>query len=193
MTKWAALRNAGCTNHDVLTAANTLRDLATSKAAMIVDGDWDTAALQQQMGSNLGTFVPPYSDGKIHGVVQYPGEGLSVMNDSRHKAEAIDFVKFLLTAQAMKIIAAQGLIPNVKGYRTSNPVANAMLDFAAKRGLTPYPMLDNVVQPEVVTTGAKELTAAFSGTTSIKAALKNMQQTLAGLPASRKGPTYSGG
>jgi ABC-type glycerol-3-phosphate transport system substrate-binding protein len=191
--KWAALRQSGCTNHDVLTASNTLSALAKGKAAMIVDGDWDLATLEQEMGSNLGVFVPPFSDRPIHGIVQYPGEGLSVMSYSRHKPEAVAFVKFLLTARANKIIAHAGLIPNVKGFRTSDPVSNALLDFAAKRHYTPYPMLDNVVQPEVVTTGAKELTAAFAGDISVESALKEMQSTLTGLPRSRRGPTYSGG
>lgn len=193
VNQWAALRKNGCTNSDVLTASNTLRALATGKAAMIVDGDWDLASLEQQMKSNLGVFVPPFSTRPIHGVVQYPGEGLSVMSYSKHKAEAIAFVKFLLTAPANKIIAGEGLIPNVKGFRTSDPMSNQLLAFAAKRGYKPYPMLDNVVQPEVVTTGAKELTAAFAGDTSVQNALKNMQATLQNLPANRRGSTYSGG
>lgn len=191
--KWVALRQSGCTNKDVLTQGNTLTALAKGKAAMIVDGDWDLATLEQQMGKNLGVFVPPFSDRPIHGVVQYPGEGYSVMNYSAHKTEAIAFVKFLLTAQANRIIARDGLIPNIKGFRTTNAVSNKLLDFASKDGYTPYPMLDNVVQPEVVTAGAKELTAAFGGDISVQKALKNMQATLEGLPASRRGRTYTGG
>ncbi len=38
-----------------------------------------------------------------------------------------------------------------------------MLDLAAKQGLTPYPMLDNVIQPEVVDVASKQLVAAFGG------------------------------
>jgi raffinose/stachyose/melibiose transport system substrate-binding protein len=191
--KWGALRQSGCTNKDVLTQANTLTALAKGKAAMIVDGDWDLATLEQQMGKNLGVFVPPFSNRPIHGVVQYPGEGPSVMSYSTHKTEAIDFVKFLLTAQANKIIASEGLIPNVKGFRATDPVSNELLDFVSKSGYTPYPMLDNVVQPEVVTIGAKELTAAFAGDVTVATALKEMQSTLNNLPASRRGRTYSGG
>jgi len=193
VSKWAALRRSGCTNKDVLTQSNTLTALAKGKAAMIVDGDWDLATLEQQMKSNLGVFVPPFSNHPIRGIVQYPGEGFSVMNYSKHKTEAIAFVKFLLTAQANKIISKDGLIPNIKGFQTADRVSNELLSFAAKKGYTPYPMLDNVVQPEVVTTGAKELTAAFAGDVSIQNALKTMKSTLDGLPANRRGKTYSGG
>lgn len=193
VNKWVALRKNGCTNSDVLTASNTLKALADGKAAMIVDGDWDLATLEQQMKSNLGVFAPPFSNRPIHGIVQYPGEGLAVMSYSKHRTQAIDFVKFLLTAKANKIIASEGLIPNVKGFGTSDPVSNQLLAFAAKRRYTAYPMLDNVVQPEVVTAGAKELTAAFAGDVSVETALKNMQAALQNLPANRRGRTYSGG
>jgi raffinose/stachyose/melibiose transport system substrate-binding protein len=67
-----------------------------------------------------------------------------------------------------------------------------MLAFVSKQGLTPYPMLDNVVQPEVVTTGMKQLDAALGGDISSLAALKSLKATLDQLPASRKGPIYSG-
>jgi raffinose/stachyose/melibiose transport system substrate-binding protein len=65
-----------------------------------------------------------------------------------------------------------------------------MLDFAAKQGLTPYPMLDNVIQPEVATTGQKQLDAAFGGEISVNAALKSLKATLDQLPADRKGSVY---
>jgi hypothetical protein len=98
----------------------------------------------------------------------------------------------MMTPQAAKIISAAGLIPDIKGFRTTNAVANQMLDFAAKQGYRPYPMLDNVIQPEVVTTAQKQLVAAFGGNISVEAALKSMKSTLDGLPASRKGSRYSG-
>ena len=192
MTKWVSLPKSGCTNKDVLTKTNILGAFVKGQAAMIVDGNWDTATLQAGLGKNLGAFVPPYADGKQRGVVQYPGDGFSVMKYSKHQAEAVKFLKFMMTAQAARIISAAGLIPDIKGFRTSNPVANQMLDFAAKKGYQPYPMLDNVIQPEVVTTAQKQLVAAFGGNISVTAALKSMQSTLDGLPASRKGSRYSG-
>jgi ABC-type glycerol-3-phosphate transport system substrate-binding protein len=190
LTKWAALRTKGCTNPDVLTKSGILDTFASGKAAMIVDGNWDTATLQKGLGKNLAPFAPPYSDGKQHGVIQYPGDGFSVMKASKHSKEAVEFLKFMMTPQASKIIGAAGLIPDVKGATTDNPVANQMLDLAAKGGLEPYPMLDNVIQSEVVDVASKQLVAAFGGTTSPTKALASMQAALKGLPADRKGSTY---
>jgi raffinose/stachyose/melibiose transport system substrate-binding protein len=192
MNKWVALPKSGCTNKDVLTKTNILGAFVKGQAAMIVDGNWDTATLQKGLGKSLGAFVPPYADGKQHGVVQYPGDGFSVMKYSKHQSEAVKFLKFMMTAQAAKIISAAGLIPDIKGFRTTNPVANQMLDFAGKQGYVAYPMLDNVIQPEVVTTAQKQLVAAFGGNISVTAALKSMKSTLDGLPSSRKGSRYSG-
>ena len=125
-------------------------------------------------------------------VVQYAGDGYSVMNYSKHQAEAVQFLKFVMSGPAQKIIAAAGLIPNVKGYGTPSPIQNEMLAFASKKGYEPYPMLDNVVQGEVVTAGSKQLDAAFGGDISPLAAAKSLKSALDALPASRRGPVYSG-
>jgi raffinose/stachyose/melibiose transport system substrate-binding protein len=190
MDKWAALKSKGCTNPDVLTKSNILGYFSSGKAAMIVDGNWDTATLQKGLGKNLAAFVPPYSNGDQKGVVQYPGDGFSVSSYSKHPKEAVAFLKFLTTPTAAKIISNAGLIPAIKGYKTNNPLSNQMLDFAAKQGFTPYPMLDNVIQPEVVTAASKTLVAAFGGTSSVNSALGSMKSALDQLPSSRKGPSY---
>lgn len=190
---WAELRSSGCTNSDVLTGSGILTKLAKGKAAMVIDGTWDTGTLQQQMGSNLGAFVPPYSKTKIHAVVDYPGQGYSVMKESSHQAEAIEFIRFMLTKQAADIVGNAGLVPDIKGYATTNPITNYLLDLVAKQRYHVYPMLDSVVQPEIVTAGQKELVAAFAGNISVASALKNLQDTLSSLPANRRGSVFTGG
>jgi len=193
VSKWAALPKKGCTNSDVLTKTNILGAFMKGQAAMIIDGNWDAATLQKAMGHNVAAFVPPFSDKLQQAVVQYSGDGFSLLKDSKHQAEGAAFLKFLLTPTASKIIAAAGLIPDIKGSRSLSWLTNSMLDFAAKQHMTPYPMLDNVTQGEVVTTGSKTLDDALGGNISALSALKSMKSTLDSLPASRKGPVYSGG
>ena len=193
VTKWAAMVKNGCTNKDVLTKTNILGAFTSGKAAMISDGNWDAATFQKAMGAKVAPFVLPFSTKPQNGVIQYAGDGFSVMKYSKHPTEAAQFLKFLWSAAGQKIVATSGLIPDVKGYGTTNPLSNQMLNFAAKQGMTPYAMLDNVIQPEVVTTGSKQLDAAFGGDISVSTALNSLKQTLDQLPASRKGPVYSGG
>jgi len=65
-----------------------------------------------------------------------------------------------------------------------------MLDFAAKQGFTRYPMIDNVLQGEVVDVGSQVLDAALAGQTTVEAALQKMQDAFNALPADRRSSTY---
>jgi len=95
-----------------------------------------------------------------------------------------------LTPQAAAIIKAAGLIPDTKGATAANPLDNEMLAFA-KGGDTPYPMIDNVTQGDVVTTGQNQLDAALGGDSSALSALKSMQETLETLPSNQRGSSYA--
>jgi raffinose/stachyose/melibiose transport system substrate-binding protein len=191
MTKWASLPTKGCTNKDVLTKTNIVGAFTKGQAAMISDGSWDAPTYQQAMGKNVAPFPLPFTD-RGKGVTQYSGDGFSVMNYSKHQTEAVQFLKFVMSGAGQRIIGAAGLIPDIKGYGTKSPIQNQMLAFAARQGYTAYPMLDNVVQGEVVTAGSKQLDAAFGGDITPMAALKSLKAALDALPASRKGPIYSG-
>ena len=94
-----------------------------------------------------------------------------------------------MTPAAQRIIAAAGLIPDIQGFSATNPLANQMLAFA-KSGKVAYPMIDNVIQGDVVTTGTKQLDAALGSNISAEAALKSMKQTHDSLPANQRGPVY---
>ncbi len=85
----------------------------------------------------------------------------------------------MTTTQAGDIINQAGLIPAIKGMTTTNPVNQQMLDFATKGGMTVYPMIDNVIQSEVVNVGNKELPSVLNGTISPQSALQAMQNALA--------------
>ena len=190
VSNWASLPKKGCTNSDVLTKTNILGAFMKGQAAMIIDGNWDTATLQQGLGSKVAPMVPPFSSKPQKGVVQYAGDGYAVSKASKHPKEAVAFLRFLMSPQAEKIIVAAGLIPDIKGYTSSNPLSNQMLAFAAKQGMTPYPMIDNVIQGDVVSTGQKQLDAALGGDISALTALKSMKATLDSLPANQRSNVY---
>jgi raffinose/stachyose/melibiose transport system substrate-binding protein len=190
LTNWAKLQGSGCTNQDVLTKTDNLGDFEKGRAAMIIDGTWDTQKFTDAMGDNVAAFVPPFSDSPMQGVVQYAGDGLSMMSYSQHQTEAAAFLDFMTTDQAAQLIDQAGLIPAIQGSSTSNPVNQQMLDFALTGGMTPYPMLDNVVQSAVVDVGNKLLPSTLAGQTSPQDALGKLQQALEALPAEQRGNTY---
>jgi raffinose/stachyose/melibiose transport system substrate-binding protein len=190
LAQWSKLKSSGCTNSDVLTNTNNLGQFETGKAAMMVDGTWDTQKFTQALGAKVAAFVPPFSAAPIKGVVDFAGDGISEMTYAKHSAEATEFLDFMTTSQAASIINAAGLIPAIEGTTTSNPVNQEMLNFVSQDHLTVYPMLDNVVQPNVVSTGSKFLPSVLNGSISAKQALQNLQTTLTQLPASNRGPSY---
>lgn len=192
LANWAKLKSLGCTNPDVLTKTNNIQDFETGKAAMLMDGTWDTLQYTKTMGTNVAAFVPPFSVKPIKGVVQFPGDGISAMSYSAHKADDMKFLTFMTTAKAAQIINAAGLIPDISGTTTSNPVNQQMLNFVTKQHMAVYPMLDNVTQVNVVNTGSTELPTVLDGQTTASAALSKMSQTLNELPASQRGSQYAG-
>ena len=115
---------------------------------MMIDGTWDTQKFTSALGTKVAAFVPPFSNTPIKGVVDFAGDGLSMTTYAKHPTQALQFLTFMTTPQAAKIINAAGLIPAIKGTSTSNPVNQQMLNFVSQDHLTAYPMLDNVVQPE---------------------------------------------
>jgi raffinose/stachyose/melibiose transport system substrate-binding protein len=191
LTKWASLKTQGYTNSDVLTNTDSVAQFEAGKAAMTLEGSWDFKEFHDKMGDKVGVFVPPFTDTQAKGVVEFPGDGFGVTSYSQHKAEAAAFLAWLVTPEAQKIIADGGLIPVVAGTPASEPLANAMLDFAGKQGYTRYPMIDNVIQPEVQDVATKVLNAILAGTMSPQDAAKAMANALSQLPADRRGDTYT--
>ncbi len=190
LTKWAALKTKGCTNDDVLANNASVSQFESGKAAMTLEGSWGFSEFQAKLGAAVGVFVPPFNDTQAKGVVEFPGNGFGVTSYSQHKQEAANFLAWMATPAAQKIIADGGLIPTVAGAAPTNSLALAMLDFAANQGFTRYPMIDNVMQPEVTDVATKLLDAVLAGTTTPKDAAQKIQDALMALPADRRGDTY---
>ncbi len=190
LTNWQNLYKNGYTNANVVTAINSLTAFGKGQAAMMIKGNWDLATLEQELGSNLGVFVPPYSNVPQKGVVQFPGDGFAMTSYSTHKAAAAEFLNFLTTNQAGQIVAKAGLIPDVKGVSTSDPLSQTMLAFSNSQGLVQYPMLDNIVQPNIVTAASTVLPALLAGQMSPTQAAQKLQQAWQSLPAAQRGSTF---
>ncbi|MEO8463526.1 MAG: extracellular solute-binding protein [Chloroflexota bacterium] len=191
LTKWAALKTNGCTNSDVLTNTDSVAQFEADKAAFTLEGSWDYQEFLDKMGDKVGVALPPFNDTAQKGVVEFPGNGFGITSYSTHKADAAAFLAWMVTPEAQQIIADGGLIPVVAGVAATNPLANEMLDFAGTKGYTRYPMIDNVMQPEVLDVATRVLNAILAGTMSPADATKAMADALNQLPADRRGDTYT--
>jgi len=184
--KWVSLYTEGCTNSDVLTNQDSVAQFENGEAAMTMEGTWLIAELQEKMGDKVQVFVPPFSETPIQGIVEYGGDGFGLTTYSQHQAQAAAFLAYIASDEGQQIIADSGIIPTKEGFTSDQRMAQDLLAYATDEGFTRYPMIDNVIQPEVSDVGTKVLNAAFGGSQSVADALKSMAQTLEGLPADSK-------
>ena len=191
VSNWHELFVKGCVNSDALTDTNNVGQFVSGKAAMVTgDGSWDVGQYTQQMGTNVGAFVPPYSTSPQHGVVYFPGDAISVLQGSPYKQQAADFLAFMDSPAGAVQIAKAGLIPDISHYVSTNALNQQMLDFVQKQNFTVYPMLDNVTQPNIVNVGYQVLPAALVGQTSVTGALSSLAAKHNELPAGQRS-TYA--
>ena len=189
LDKWVALKTNGYTNTDVLNDTESWSQFLAGKAAMTLEGTWAISAAENALGDKVWVFAPPFSDQPIKGIVEFPGDGFAMTSYCPNKDVAADFLAYMATPDAQKIIEDAGLIPGLQGTSTNDPLAKALLSFGADQGFTRYPMIDNVMQPEVADTAGKVLVAAFAGTMSTQDALQKMADALMQLPADRRSPS----
>lgn len=190
LAEWHKLYADGYINSNALTATNVQSAFLNGKAAMIIKGNWDAGQFYSTLGKNVGVFAPPYSAQPMKKVVDFAGNGLAITSYSQHKAAAAEFLAFLTTPQAGRIVAAAGLIPDVKGVSATNPLAADMLSLANTDAI--YPMLDNVTAPGVVTAGNSVLPDMLVGGVSVPSAARSMVQAWQQLPHSERGTSWSG-
>jgi raffinose/stachyose/melibiose transport system substrate-binding protein len=184
--RWASLFSEGCTNSDVLTNQDSVAQFESGEAAMTMEGTWLIAELQEKMGDTVQVFVPPFSDTPIDGIVEFGGDGFSLTTYSQHPTQAAAFLAFVASDEGQQVIADSGIIPTKEGFTSDQRMAQDLLAYAQDQGFTRYPMIDNVIQPEVSDIGTKVLNGAFGGSQSVADALKSMEQTLESLPAESK-------
>lgn len=191
LAKWHKLYAEGYVNHDALTATNVMQPFVKGKAAMIVKINNDAGPFSKALGSNVGVFIPPYSDTPVHGVDEFAGNGLAITTYSPKKAAAAKFLQFLTTQKAGQIIAAGGLIPAVKGVAATNPLAKEMLSFVNEKHYRVYPMLDNVLPPSFVNVGSTVVPSILVGGVSVKDGTARLAAAWHKLPPSERGKSWA--
>ncbi|WP_313639097.1 extracellular solute-binding protein [Paenibacillus sp.] len=91
--------------------------LIEGKAGMFATGTWMLPKFSEKMGDNLGYFNFPDIEGgkgsKDHFIMN-PNVTLSVAKDSKHKEEAIDFMKFVFSQERQAELAKQGFFTATK-------------------------------------------------------------------------------
>ena len=180
LTKWAALKTKGCTNEDVLANNESVSQFEIGQGGHDPRG---LVGLRRVLARSSVTrsvsSSPPFNDTPTKGVVEFPGNGFG-----DHQ---------LLPEQA-----GRGQLPGLDGdprgpedhrRRRAHPDRrrhgadqrrwpSRCSTTRQTRAITRYPMIDNVMQPEVTDVATKLLDAVLAGTTSPQEAAQEIQDAL---------------
>lgn len=102
---WTGLFGKGYTNddYDSLAAWDSIQRFVTGEGAMNINGSWAIGEMEPIMGENLGTFkIPAITKDAEYGdyIVSQPGANVSVTTYAKEKDIAVEFVKFMTSADA---------------------------------------------------------------------------------------------
>lgn len=102
---WVGLFENDYTNADFdsLAAWDSIQRFVTGEAAMNINGSWAIGEMEPIMGENLGTFkIPAITADAEYGdyIVSQPGANVSVTTYANDKDLAVEFIKFMTSADA---------------------------------------------------------------------------------------------
>ncbi|PVG81301.1 ABC transporter substrate-binding protein [Nocardioides gansuensis] len=101
------------TNGTDSTAA--LGRFARGEALFYPSGNWDAAALEEQMGDNVGFVLPPSSDGTSSLAMSDPVSNFAIPAKSDAKDAAAAFLDFLTSEEARQVMVDAGFAPSGEG------------------------------------------------------------------------------
>jgi raffinose/stachyose/melibiose transport system substrate-binding protein len=190
VSNWSKLYKQGCTNRDALTNSHPFEAYTKRKAAMVVTGDWmlEKGALPTGVLRDTAAFLPPFSDTPKQNLVAMSGYGFGATSYGHHVNEAVEFLKFLETPAAQRIVQ-RNLNPELKGLPPAagmNAQHRELFDWTEDGKHTLYPFIDNVIQPAVYAAAQSVLPQTFVGQKSPEAALDAIQKSLEALPKNQR-------
>ena len=144
--------------------------MGNSKAAMELMGQWapgaDAGVASDKKGPELGFFPFPTIPGGAGAATDVLGGGNGFALGKNAPQEAVDFVKFMTSADNQRIIGKQGIgLPPVKAAQDSvtNPNLLTVAQLVANAGY--YQLYyDQFMSPEVGTAVNDHTAAVFAGT-----------------------------
>lgn len=101
------------TNGTDATAA--LGRFAQGEALFYASGNWDAAGLDEQMGDNVGFFLPPAPEGTEPATMSDPASNFGIPAGSDDKDAAAAFLDFLRSDEARQVVVDAGFAPSGVG------------------------------------------------------------------------------
>jgi ABC-type glycerol-3-phosphate transport system substrate-binding protein len=172
----------GLTNKDAGEVANgqAAQGFTQGKGDMFINGGWNNASLYDTLKDDVGFFpIPTLRSATTPGVLAGgPNNAISVTSYSKHKPEAIKFLKFLAQPQILDLfVKLQQSDASNHVDSDASIIKNPLLKAQAqqlKTAPTVYPF-DNVMPQDVIDLFYRLNAGVFLGSTSVSDATRQLQ------------------
>ncbi|QBD83431.1 extracellular solute-binding protein [Ktedonosporobacter rubrisoli] len=168
--QWTQLAQYSMQGAPTTTGDQAYQFLFQGKAAMTISGPWPFYDMRKALGDDLGLHkLPDYSE-KVslrNTGIGGAGTALIVSNYSKHKAEAVKFIKFLLSQpeQTQQAVANTGTLLNVTDVDFATVYKDPLRVQQQQWGLEPSTMFwpDNVYPAELTNELRAQAQLAWTG------------------------------
>ena len=179
---YAQVYKDGLTNKDAGSVGNNqaLTGLIQGKGAMVINGAWNNGPAVDALKGDVKTFPIPTLKGSAYPGILAGGPNVAVMltNYSKHKPEAVKFLKFLARPDVLDMyVQASGVEPSNSLQANTSKITNPLLRQQAaqlKQVKTVFPF-DNVMPTEVNDLFYRLNAVVFTGRESADGALEQLQ------------------
>lgn len=96
-------------------ATGALGRFAQGESLFYFSGNWDAAALDEQMGEDVGFFLAPATEGGQPATMSDPASNFAIPAGSDAKDAAAAFLDFLRSEEARQVVADAGFAPSGTG------------------------------------------------------------------------------
>jgi len=149
--------------------------VSQGKAAMVIGGAWLIPDLKKNLGDKFGMIkIPDYNSTVVSSGTGLGGVGSAyfVTNYSEHKAEAVEFLKFLTSKEEQELLLKSGesslVTSKVADYASivTDPEFIKMQQWSTADGVFPY--MDNSIDADIANEISKLAPTIISGQMSPK-------------------------
>ncbi len=116
-------------NYKGVDGAGARLTFTQGNTAMIVEGSWNAAAMKANPEMNVSCFHWPSREG---GNIMLGSQetGFSIYSGTKHEAEALTFLKHLMSKEAFQVLADMGVnVPGLEGVESPDPLIQKMTQY----------------------------------------------------------------
>ncbi len=124
-------------------ASDALGRFARGEALFYASGNWDSSALQKQMGDKVGFVLPPAAKAGDSFAMSDPASNFGIPAKSKNKNAAAAFLAFLTSPEARQIAVDNGFAPSGSG---DAPSTNGALSASIQKAFSGLVDADGQVQ-----------------------------------------------